>query len=48
MSHRYRHLFLNMHVRNSITMMEVDSEKLGQQLQRFAKFDVHNFFILAR
>ena len=48
MTRHYKHLLLNMPVRHTLTMMERDSGKLGQQLQRLVSMDVMNFYILAR
>ena len=48
MSHHYKNLLINMPVRHTLTMMEKDSGKLGQQLQRLVSMDVMNFYILAR
>ena len=48
MSHHYENLLINMPVRHMMTMMETNSAKLSQQLQRFVSMDILNFFILAR
>ena len=48
MTHHFSHLLVNMPVRHTLTMMEKDSGKLGQQLQRLVSMDVMNFYILAR
>ena len=48
MSHHYKNLMLNMPVRHTLTMMESNSVKLGQQFQRLVSMDIMNFYILAR
>ena len=48
MSHHYENLLINMPVRHMMTMMETNSAKLSQQLQRFVSMNILNFFILAR
>ena len=48
MSHHYENLLINMPVRHMMTMMETNSAKLSQQLQRFVSMEILNFFILAR
>ena len=48
MSHHYKNLLINMPVRHTLTMMDMNSEKLSQQFQRYVTMDIMNFFILAR
>ena len=48
MSHQYWNLLINMGVRHIMTIMDMDTVKLSRQFQRFVKFDVMNYFLLAR
>ena len=48
MNYHHNNLLLDMSVRHGMTMMDMEDGKLSQQLQRFVKLSVINFFILAR
>ena len=46
--HHYTNLLINIGVRHSMILMDMDTVKLSKQFQRMANFEVRNFFVLAR
>ena len=48
MTAQYKHLLINMPVRHSLTMMDLDDLELSQQIESFKNIGMTNFFILAR
>ena len=48
MTHHYKNLLMNMPVRHILDKMETEDEKLEEQITKFVKMDIMNFFILSR
>ena len=48
MTPQYKHLLINMPVRHSLTMMDMDDLELSQQIKSSKNMGMTNFFILAR
>ena len=45
--HHYTNLMINIGVRHTMIMMDMDTEKLSKQFQRMANYEIRNFFVLA-
>ena len=48
MTHHYKNLLMNMPVRHVIDKMETEREKLEEQITKYVKMDILNFFLLTR
>ena len=48
MTHHYKNLLMNMPVRHVLDKMETEQEKLEEQITKYVKMDIMNFFLLTR
>ena len=48
MVHHFKHLLVDMPMKQSLARIEKDSEKRRQQFQKYLNYDIFHFYLLAR